>query len=58
MYDCVDFQQCRLIPQLAATYALKIYGDYVAKVYESFIIEMVTNSGSEKLVRKNVCTLF
>lgn len=48
------FQQCRLISQLAATYALKIYGDYVAQVYESFIIEMVTNSGSEKLVRKNV----
>lgn len=49
----IYFQQCRLIPQLAATYALKIYGDYVARVYESFLIEMMTNSGSEKLVRKN-----
>jgi hypothetical protein len=35
---------------LAAAYALKIYGDYVAKVYESFIMEMMTNAGSEKLV--------
>ncbi|XP_025200240.1 peroxisomal acyl-coenzyme A oxidase 3-like isoform X2 [Melanaphis sacchari] len=41
--------QCRLIPNLAAAYALKIYGDYLAVVYESFLIEMFTNSGSERL---------
>ncbi|XP_050427560.1 peroxisomal acyl-coenzyme A oxidase 3-like isoform X2 [Adelges cooleyi] len=41
--------QCRLIPLLAATYALKIYGDYVARMYESFLFEMFSNSGSERL---------
>jgi len=41
-----------LIPNLAAAYALKIYGDYVANVYESFLIEMFSNSGSEKIVIK------
>jgi len=39
-----------LISNLAAAYALKIYGDYLGRVYEMFIIEMMTNSGSEKLV--------
>jgi len=41
-----------LIPNLAAAYALKIYGDYVADVYEYFLAEMFTNSGSEEIVTK------
>ncbi|XP_050545709.1 peroxisomal acyl-coenzyme A oxidase 3-like isoform X3 [Daktulosphaira vitifoliae] len=41
--------QCRLIPYLAVAYALKIYGDYVSRVYESFILEMLTNSSSNKI---------
>ncbi|VVC41968.1 Acyl-CoA oxidase/dehydrogenase, central domain,Acyl-CoA oxidase,Acyl-CoA oxidase, C-terminal,Acyl- [Cinara cedri] len=40
--------QCRLITNLAAAYAIKMYGDYLARVYESFLFEMMTNNGSEK----------
>lgn len=40
---------------MAAAYALKIYGDYVARVYESFLIEMLSNAGSEKLVTMTNC---
>lgn len=38
---------------MAAAFALKIFGDYVGIVYEQFVMEMLSSSGSEKLVIYN-----
>jgi hypothetical protein len=46
------FQQSRLFPYLAATFAIKIFTDYFSKAFIEFTFKTVTEDKSDEMVRR------
>jgi hypothetical protein len=46
------FQQGRLLPHLAAAFAIKIFSDYFSKTTGEFIVKTVMGDKSDEMVRK------
>jgi hypothetical protein len=48
----VLFQQGRLLPHLAAAFAIKIFSDYFSKTFGEFSIRNLMQDNKDEMVRK------